>query len=208
MTDKKDLKRRIRERMAKTGESYTAARQHVIARVPSSAPAEPTPRPAEPTPPPAAPNPPFDVVEPLVLDELTASLGFRCAVRVFPAFAAQVAPARVLITLRDSLLATEGDASTQTVRAVAFRGEPLESSAEVRAGNMDLLRQYLERVRAGIAGPSPLGTMLALSVEGTMVLIVASRTRATTDSPARPLLWIHSPFESIGTHKIAGLVPR
>ena len=43
MTESKHLKRRVRERMAKTGERYTAARAHVVAK---AAPPEPAP-PAE-----------------------------------------------------------------------------------------------------------------------------------------------------------------
>ena len=40
MTDQKNLKRRVRARMEKTGERYTAARRHVVA--------DPEPEPAEP----------------------------------------------------------------------------------------------------------------------------------------------------------------
>jgi hypothetical protein len=40
MTDQKNLKRRVRARMEKTGERYTAARRHVVA--------DPEPKPAEP----------------------------------------------------------------------------------------------------------------------------------------------------------------
>ena len=50
MTESKHLKRRVRERMAKTGERYTAARAHVVAK---AAPPEPAP-PAERDVPPAA----------------------------------------------------------------------------------------------------------------------------------------------------------
>jgi hypothetical protein len=58
MPKQKDLKRLTRARMEKTGESYTAARAHLVARAArrtAGAPAEPA-APAEP-PPPAAPDP-------------------------------------------------------------------------------------------------------------------------------------------------------
>jgi hypothetical protein len=53
MTESKHLKRRVRARMAKTGERYAAARAQVVAKVEPAAPA-PAP-PAEPENPPAAP---------------------------------------------------------------------------------------------------------------------------------------------------------
>lgn len=47
MTESKHLKRRVRERMAKTGERYTAARAHVVAKAaPPEPPAERDDRPA------------------------------------------------------------------------------------------------------------------------------------------------------------------
>ena len=54
MTDQKSAKRRVRARMAKTGERYTAARRQLLAKT--------SPEPLDPTaaleaPPPAAPNP-------------------------------------------------------------------------------------------------------------------------------------------------------
>jgi hypothetical protein len=42
MTERKSFKRRVRARMEKTGERYTAARRHVVDRTPESA-AQPEP---------------------------------------------------------------------------------------------------------------------------------------------------------------------
>ena len=54
MTESKHLKRRVRERMAKTGERYTAARAHVVAKAPQAADGPPqAAAPAEPEAPPA-----------------------------------------------------------------------------------------------------------------------------------------------------------
>lgn len=47
MTENKSLKRRVRERMSKTGERYTAARRHIVAK-PASDTAPPHPAPIEP----------------------------------------------------------------------------------------------------------------------------------------------------------------
>ena len=57
MTKQKDLKRRIRERMQRTGESYTTARLHVLAHHPQEA-NDPTERWSSLTPPPAHPGSP------------------------------------------------------------------------------------------------------------------------------------------------------
>ena len=45
MTDHKDLKNHIRERMSKTGEKYTAARRHVVATREATPPLEPAGKP-------------------------------------------------------------------------------------------------------------------------------------------------------------------
>ncbi len=54
MPKNKDLKRLVRARMAKTGEAYTAARAHVVARTVRRAPAPPVARPAARPPQPSA----------------------------------------------------------------------------------------------------------------------------------------------------------
>jgi hypothetical protein len=92
MTAKKDLKRRIRERMEKTGEPYSLARREVMA-----------------DPPPAAPPSAIEVVEMDDITELGAELGFRCTISITHALTAEVAARTVLEKLRDVLIKTPGD---------------------------------------------------------------------------------------------------
>ncbi len=65
MTAKKDLKRRVRERQAQTGESYVTARRHVVAQAPE---------------PESPKRPVIHVDEMHDITEAAAKLGWRCRV--------------------------------------------------------------------------------------------------------------------------------
>jgi hypothetical protein len=196
MTDQRDLKRRVRERMAKTGESYTAARKHILDRGTDE------PRAVD------APAPAMEVVEPVDLTESAAQLGFKCRVKMFPALAARISTVGALRQLRDALLATEGDPSTQQLRASVLRGEvPPRQTWRMGESHDDLVR-FVRRAMAGLGGVSPKGTMLALHVESEIVLCILTSHRASGSTEAWPLLWIHSVKESLGTLKVAGLLRR
>jgi hypothetical protein len=113
-----------------------------------------------------------------------------------------------LTRLRDALLATEDDPATWQFRATVFRGE-LPPKRRWGAVELEDMRRFITRARAGIGGVSPGGTMVALQLPAETVLCVisTSRTPLLNDEPL-PLLWLHSVNESVGTLKIAGLLLR
>jgi hypothetical protein len=158
MTAKKDLKRRVRERQERTGESYTTARAQVIAQA---------------EPPPPAKQPPFSVVELVDATDDAAKLGMKCTVLVSPSLASQIAPARVLERIRDALIATGEDPQTRHFRDVMLRGEraPVRGSREDWAARWEVTRQFLTRVKAGIGGVHPSGDIMALQVDDQLVLV-------------------------------------
>jgi hypothetical protein len=148
MTQHKDLKRRIRERMDKTGESYTAARAQVLAQRP-----EPSLIP---------------VVEPRHLTEEAVALGLQCKVLATDGFDAR----RAVETLRELLLATD-DADLDVMRAAVLYGlrpKPLRWSI------VDV-RRFLVRARGGLGGVAPGGWLLAFVSEGVMLLATLSLMR-------------------------------
>jgi len=147
MTAKRDLKRRVRERQARTGEHYTTALRHVLAQRPDDPPAVP-------------------VLELVDLSVLAAELGLCCRAAMVPALAERVESRRVLERLRDALRATEDDPATSLLRGVALRGE--RPATELQA-SLELLtesRRFLARARAGIGGIGAQGRSLAFTVEG------------------------------------------
>jgi hypothetical protein len=147
MTIKRDLKRHIRERQAKTGESYLTARGHVLAQ-----------RPGDPIP----------VVEPIDATEAAAQLGLRCRVLIFPKLVARFEIRALLGRVRDAILVCDSD----LLRDLAIHGQskpmPLRWLADRVA-----TRRYRERVRAGIGGVGHGGYSLALHADGVAVMCSA-----------------------------------
>jgi len=140
MTAKRDLKRRVRDRQGRTGESYMTALRHVLDQRPSAVP----------------------VVEMIDLSEVAATLGIQCRVRMVPALADRIDAAAALRRLRDALIATLTDPAFDLMRRVVLHGDaPL-----ARPGGWEPGRRFLARVRAGIGGISEHGRMLALAVDG------------------------------------------
>ncbi|HWO26708.1 MAG TPA: hypothetical protein VNO30_48595 [Kofleriaceae bacterium] len=80
MTDRRDLKRRVRARQERTGESYMTALRHVQAQRPSAIP----------------------TIERVDLTELGAPLGMKCRIAMFPELADRVDAATMLAQLRDA----------------------------------------------------------------------------------------------------------
>lgn len=185
MTDRRDLKRRIRARMAKTGESYTTARKHVLEAGDEAPPA------------PAAPASRVPVIEMFEVTELAARVGLRCEV----AFSSSVPPRldreRVLARIRDALLGTEADPQTEVLRAGVLRGE-LAGKLKA-AGSHPVLemyrgtRQFLKRAAAGIGGVSEGGTLLALVVDEQPIVCVLSRRGRVGEPPGDPWLMVTTP---------------
>nr|HEX4318091.1 hypothetical protein [Kofleriaceae bacterium] len=161
MTQQRDLKRRIRERQQQTGEAYSTARGHVLAqRDPGD----------------ANPVDAIPVVEPLDVTETAALLGLRCRTTVFPLLAAKLSPRILVERVRDALLVCE----SERLRSLAFHSasSPMPRRWLVdRAGTM----AFLERVGAGIGGPSPSGMNLAIHVDGVPVICTAWHPHAEAE---------------------------
>jgi hypothetical protein len=140
MTAKRDLKRRVRERQSRTGESYMTALRQVLDQRPSVVP----------------------VVELIELSEVGAAMGIQCRVRMAPVLADRIDVVGALRRLREALIATERDPAFGLFRQVVLHGE----SPVVRTLGHDAGRRFLARVRAGIGGISEHGRLLALMVDG------------------------------------------
>jgi hypothetical protein len=161
MTAKKDLKRRVRERQARTGESYVTARRQVAAKRPA----------------PPEPEPPFPVVEMIDATPTAAALGLACKVSLFPPLAQRVDPARALTRLRDALRATGADPTLDVMRDVAFHAR--RPTAAITSDTLAETRRFVARLRAGIGGVSARGRMLALHVDTELVVFALWQLWAT-----------------------------
>jgi hypothetical protein len=139
MTQHKDLKRLVRERQARTGESYMTALRHIRGE-----------------------RPPAILVEEMVdLSEVAASLGLTCRVVIQHGLAGRVDTAAVLRQLHRTLRETVRDPAFDLMRAVVLYGDhahPLRYSLTDRA--------FVDRVRAGIGGVNADGRILAFTVAG------------------------------------------
>lgn len=142
MTQQRDLKRRVRERQARTGESYMTALRQVQAQRP----------------------PAFPVVELVDLTEIGEPLGFKCRIVMSPDLADQIDTAGALARFRDLLLATDRDGSLEVFRAVTLRGEHRRFRPD--QGTFGEARQFIMRARTGLGGVSEGGRILALQVNG------------------------------------------
>lgn len=100
MTKRRDLKRRVRERSARTGETYTTARRHVLAARP------------------ATDNP--SVTEMTELTELAARRGFRCRIAVHPDLLALTSGETLLAALSDALVRSAADVGAVVLFGLAF----------------------------------------------------------------------------------------
>jgi len=168
MTAKKDFKRRVRERQAKTGESYTAARAQVMAQAGGGETTVEEPKDE-------SKRSPISVVELVDASEEAHSLGLACDVLVSPKLAAHIPPIEILEQLLEALLATENDPQLSLLRGALFRGEspPANPQLNMRARWEDTKR-FFTRAGVGIGGINGEGDILALQVEDTMVLVQIS----------------------------------
>ncbi|PTL78805.1 hypothetical protein [Vitiosangium sp. GDMCC 1.1324] len=166
MTVKKDLKKRIRERQEKTGESYTTARMHVLNQGPSETPE----------------------VRPVVLREVTPlaeAMGLKGKAFLSSHFPGQLTrPA--LERLREVLLATQGEPATRRMRAVLLRGEP--DTLELVSLALELwgeTRVFTRDLRLGMRGPSRSGRTLSfeLQADGKHVTVVATLVPSLKGTP-------------------------
>jgi hypothetical protein len=176
MTQQKDLKRRIRERMDKTGESYTAARAQVLAQRPE----------------PGA----IPVIEPRHLTEEAVALGLKCKVLATDGFDAR----RAVQTLHDLLVAT-ADADLDVMRGAVLRGERPSWSVGGRPKplqwSIEEVRRFLVRARGGLGGVGPGGWLLAFVSDGVMVLAALSLMRG-----GAPCVWLRR-IDATATDELA-----
>jgi hypothetical protein len=146
MTANRDLKRRVRDRQAHTGESYMTALHHVLGQRPSSIPS------AIPT------------VEFLDATEAAAALGLKCRISVSPALAHTIDVEQTLRRFRTALTTTWRDPALALLRSIALHGEHVQVPMIPAPGFRDVQEavRFLERVLAGFSGISDDGRMLAL----------------------------------------------
>ena len=145
MTKKRDLKRRARERKARTGESYVTARRRVVA-----ARAELSPS--------AVP-----VVQLHDVSAEAARLGFQCQIAMYPTLCERADPATVLASLRDALIKTSGDPATVRLFGVAFG---VRSVAGPPQRSEHGQQQVDQRLRAVLGPASEPGAMVAFRAAG------------------------------------------
>lgn len=147
MTAKRNLKRRVRERQVRTGESYTAALRHVR---------DPKPK-------------PFPVDELFDITDVAAPLGIKCPVKIYSSLSDRVEVVRLLERLRDVLVATERDRAMDVMRAVVLHGRSYQRARTtvIRETVATYARRwgFLTRARAGIGGINDEGDMLSMTVE-------------------------------------------
>ena len=140
MTKQRDLKRLVRDRQVRTGESYVTALRHL--RMPRR---ETVP-----------------VVELVDVTAIGEPLGMQCRVMVQPELAKRIDVAAALRQLRSVLLTTTPDPDFDLMRAAVLRGEHPHSAPTPLADGL----RFLVRLRAGIGGVCPSGRIVAFSVAG------------------------------------------
>jgi hypothetical protein len=141
VTDRRDYKRRVRERQARTGESYTAASRHVANQRTGN---------------------PMAVVELVDITDVAAGLGFACQVCANQSVLSRVPAEVALRRLHRLLVAVDGDAETAVMRALAFRGESPTALGSDEQRGLSRLRPFLARARAGAGGAVGGGRIIVL----------------------------------------------
>jgi hypothetical protein len=177
MTKQRDLKRLVRERQSRTGESYVTALRHV--RGDGRA--------------------PFPVVEMVDLCEVADALGFKCRAMVIPDLAERIDVVAALRQLRTVLLTTTRDPAFDLMRAIVLCGERPFSSPPT----MDEALKFLARTRAGVGGVCPSGWAVALPVSSRtgaeLVVFLLWLTPFRINAPAG--LIVTSVNHSLGDHE-------
>jgi hypothetical protein len=116
------------------------------------------------------------VVELVDVSEQARRVGLLCRVTMFPALAQRIEPATVLKRLRDLLVETAGDPQTLLLASVALTGNVPRQPPRRPQLNIDQLRRFFVRARAGLGGTSEDGSALAFHVaaDGGIVPILCS----------------------------------
>lgn len=143
MTQQKDLKRLVRDRQRRTGESYMTALRHVRGQAPT-------------------PGEPILVEELVDLSEAAALIGLTCGVLIQSALAARIDTGAALLQLRGVLRATRHDPAFAVMRMSLLDGErPPDDDPR-----WPFDPAFTARVRAGVGGISRGGSHLAFTVAG------------------------------------------
>lgn len=165
MTIKKDLKKRIRERQEKTGESYTTARMHVLNQAPSE-------------------EPKVSQVSLREVTPLVGALEMKGEAFLSPGFPEALArPA--LERLREVLLATRNEPATRRMHAVLLEGEPDTPDFGSFAREWGETRVFMRNLRLGIRGPSRSGRTFSfeLRTDGGPVTVVVTLVPSLKGTP-------------------------
>jgi hypothetical protein len=145
MTANRDLKRRVRDRQAHTGESYMTALNHILAQRPASAIPSAIP-----------------TVEFLDVSTVAAALGLKCQVSLSPLLAHAIDVEATLERLCETLAATQHDPALAILRTIAVHGQQVASPAQLGFQEVRDALLFVRRLRAGIGGISDNGRMLGL----------------------------------------------
>jgi len=145
MTANRDLKRRVRDRQAHTGESYMTALNHILAQRPTSAIPSAIP-----------------TVEFVDVSAVAAALGLKCQVTLSPLLAHTIDVEATLERLCETLAATQDDPALAVMRTIAVLGQNVASPVPLSFQNIRDGLLFVRRLRAGIAGISDDGRMLGL----------------------------------------------
>jgi hypothetical protein len=140
VTDRRDFKRRVRDRQAETGETYTAARRAVEAQRPGA----------------------MALVEMTDVTDVAATVGFACRAVASPDVLAAVTAEAALRRLHKLLVAVDADAETAVMRAFAFRDTPPPALTEDDHRGIVAIRDFLARARAGVGGTLGAGRLIVL----------------------------------------------
>src|ERR1043165_991793 len=211
MTVKRDFKRGVRLRQARTGESYVTARRHLMASQAALADGD-EPEDTLPGSPEIHAMPPepgggeggggsgdrpggsgdggddrdgsggISVIELLDVTEEARQVGLTCRVLMFPPLVERVAPARVLRRLRDVLIATAGDRAIARLSRLALTGQVPPPRQRTEMASIDHLRQFLQRASAGLSGPLGDGCTLAFHVADGEELVPIMCTLSARDT--------------------------
>jgi hypothetical protein len=140
------------------------------------------------------------VIELLDVSDDASRLGLRCRVMMFPALAERTEPASVLASLRDVLVGTAGDPSTALLGSVVLNGQrPTRPRPAPALPDLEALRRFFRRARAGLGGTIEDGSMLAFHVAGRdgivpVLCTLSHRDRSVTltvITGAEPDMWEH-----------------
>ena len=177
MTAKRDLKKRVRDRQAKTGESYTAARRHVLAAKPEETEGTSVPEPATGEVESATRSAPIAVDSLVDVSATAAKVGLRCKFLMTEALAGAFDPERILLELRFVLLTTVRDPTTDLMRAIALHGDT--TSAPLGRARDARQVQFLARLRVGANAISSDGRALGFHIDGVAIVCSIWRRQAT-----------------------------